>query len=179
MAIRWKSGGVFVLCASAMLITIPTHAATGPISVIIDGQTLSWTSAASCTSQLTCFNIAGNYNGLRVDPYFVGSGQSAYARVNTPSADSSSDSLQITNTRISNTTGSDKTFTIEIQQQDTAPPANNPSQWYNTSINGVFGLVNGNFIDAHPYVKVGSTGAWQNGWDATHPVRRLFLAVAP
>ncbi len=193
MVIRWKSVRVFVLCASAMLVAVlPAYAATGPISVIIDAKTLNWATTANCTSQLTCFNIAipgpayvdingipvPTLNGLTVQPYFTGSGQSAYARVNTPLSEATSDSLQITNTRITNTNNFDKPFTIEIQQQDSPLPGTNANQWYNTYLNGVFGPMNGNSISAQPYVKVG-TGAWQNGWSASRPYPSRTVTDCP
>ncbi len=179
MALKWKSVSVFVLCASAMLMAVhPAYAVTGNISVKIDGVTLTWATFLNCNSQLTCFNIAGTYNGLTVGPVFVGSGQSAYSRVNTPSADSSSDSLQITNTRITNPTGSDKTFSIEIQQQDSPLPAN-ATWWYNTYLNGIFGPVNGNSIEAKPYVDVASDASWVEAWSTLRPFPSRVVTDCP
>jgi len=177
MLVRRKSVGMVVLCASAMLMAALPAYATGDISVTIDGLTPPNPSPLNCASKQTCYNIAGTYNGLAVVPVFVGSGQAAYARVNTPSGDGSTDNLQITNTRITNNNGSDKTFIIQIQQLDSPLPANQVL-WYNTFLNGVFDPVNGNSIQEQPYVKVGS-GSWQNGWSTLRPFPSRVVTDCP
>ena len=145
---------------------VPAHAANKPISVTIDGGGglggPQNPSQANCNTPSTppyCVNLGGTYAYFQIDPTFVGSGESAYARVRVPIAEGTQDTLEITNTRITNNdTAIARTISIIFEREDIQMPAT--YKWYNTYPIGNFGPANGNSITVTPFYKPNG-GAYQ------------------
>ena len=155
------------LCLAGTLAGIvPAHAANKPISVTIDGGGGGGSPQnplqANCNTPSTppyCVNLGGTYVYFQIDPTFVGNGESAYARVRVPVAEGTQDTLEITNTRITNNDmATARTISIIFEREDIQMPAT--LKWYNTFPIGNFGPANGNSITITPSYKL-SGGAYQ------------------
>ena len=156
----------FIICGATSGLST-AFAAAGPITVTLDGLAIG-TSSTYCSPNTVCVNIAGgpsgNYAGLTFAPV-TGScaTMTQCARVHSPIDDTQGDSLQIANTRITNNTGSDKTFTLVFKQENLTQLLSG-SPWYNTYISGEFGAVALNkIVSAKTFVKIGTGSFLQIG----------------
>ena len=150
------------------------YAAAGPINVTLDGTAIG-SSAAPCNPNTVCVNIAGTYGTLTIAPV-TGScaTMNQCARVDSPMDDGAGDSLQIANTRITNTAGSDRTFTLAFWQEGLVAPPSAAGTWYNTYVSGEFGSVAGNkLVSAKTFVKLGGGSYQQAGSTLTYTVSCL------
>jgi hypothetical protein len=156
---------IFVCIVISGFLVCPSLSFAGPITVTIDGMAPPSPSSGTCTNANTCVNIGGTYGVLQVVPVAGTCGGGSCARVDVPVAEALQDSLRVTNTRITNTGGSIKTFLLVAWREDISLPGSG-SPWYNTDTAGVFGAVAGNQItsrsfhkrnDDPSYVQVGAT----------------------
>lgn len=169
----------FIFCGATSGLST-AFAAAGPITVTLDGLAIG-TSSAPCSPNTVCVNIAGgpsgNYAGLTFAPVTGSCGAMApitqCARVHSPIDDTQGDSLQIANTRITNNTGSDKTFTLVFKQENLTQLLSG-SPWYNTYVSGEFGAVALNkIVSAKTFVKIGAESFLQTGNTLTYTVSCL------
>jgi hypothetical protein len=121
-----------------------------------------------------CVNIAGTRDGLTFAPVTGAcTTMETCARVAITMNDGAGDTLQIANTRITNNSGADKTFTLLFYQENLAkPPTGTP--WYNTYVSGEFGPVALNkIVSAKTFVKWGTGTYQQAGSTLTYTVSCL------
>ena len=169
----------FIMCGATGGLST-AFAVAGPITVTLDGLAIG-TSSAPCSPNTVCVNIAGgpggNYAGLTFAPVtgscVINNPITQCARVHSPIDDTLGDSLQIANTRITNTTGADKTFTLVFKQEGLIQLLSG-SPWYNTYLSGEFGPVALNkIVSAKTFVKIGAGAFLQTGTTLTYTVSCL------
>ena len=148
------------------------------VNVTLDGVAIG-SSSAPCSPNTVCVNIAGGpgapYGGLTFAPVTGGCATiNQCARVHAPLNDGAGDSLQIANTRITNNSGGEKTFTLIFWQENLAPLPSAAGTWYNTYVSGEFGPVAGNkIVSAKTFVKLGAGGYTQAGNTISYTVSCL------
>lgn len=163
--VSWSGAVIGLAFTTMMLGTVAPSYAVREISVKINGNPVTWTSRPSCNDQSKCFDIAGTYGNIVIEPISVGSGPAAYARVELQVLESTGDSLRILNAKIRSTnTANSVPVSIILEREDISLPNTiAPSKiWYNVNLGGTFGDVAGHSITARGYFKGSSSS---NNWD--------------
>lgn len=148
----------------------------GPITVKIDNMNPSSPSSGTCSNSNTCINIGGTYGVLQVTPEPPVSGtcgSSSCARVDVPILETQGDSLRVTNTRITNTGSSSKTFVLMAEREDVSLPGSG-SYYYNTDTAGFFGPAAGNKIISKSFYRPNGGSYGQVGATYTYTVSCQF-----